>query len=49
MLVEDHPAWILDAKSPNENVLDPNHEAQAYSYACHRDVDGSQDPWGFDG
>jgi hypothetical protein len=31
-------AWILDAKAPKESVLDARHEAQAYSYACHRDI-----------
>ncbi|MCK6458161.1 MAG: type I restriction enzyme HsdR N-terminal domain-containing protein [Phycisphaerae bacterium] len=38
LYADDRPAWILDAKSPRENVADPKHEAQAYSYACHRDV-----------
>lgn len=38
MLANDRPAWILDAKSPRESVLDPAHEGQAYSYVCHRDV-----------
>jgi hypothetical protein len=38
MHVGERPAWILDAKSPREDVVDPAHEAQAYSYVCHRDV-----------
>lgn len=36
--VDDRPAWILEAKSPRELVLDPMHEAQAYSYVIHREV-----------
>lgn len=34
----DEPAWVLDAKSPRESIDDPDHHAQAYSYAIHRDV-----------
>jgi hypothetical protein len=38
MYADERPAWILDAKSPRESVVDSDHEAQAYSYVCHRDV-----------
>ncbi|HEY5962340.1 MAG TPA: hypothetical protein VIV60_37545 [Polyangiaceae bacterium] len=38
MYAENRAAWILDAKSPRESVVDPSHEGQAYSYVCHRDV-----------
>lgn len=38
LTAQNRPAWILDAKSPKESVIDVAHEAQAYSYACHRDV-----------
>jgi hypothetical protein len=31
-------AWILDAKSPNENIDTGKHVEQAYSYAMHRDI-----------
>lgn len=32
------PYWILDAKSPNENILKSKHVEQAYSYAIHPEV-----------
>lgn len=38
MYANDRAAWILDAKSPKQSVVDPQHEGQAYSYVCHRDV-----------
>lgn len=38
LIADDRPAWILDAKSPKESVLDASHEAQAYSYVCNREV-----------
>lgn len=38
LFVEDHPTWVLDAKAPSESIDDPDHHAQAYSYAIHRDV-----------
>jgi Type I restriction enzyme R protein N terminus (HSDR_N) len=31
-------AWILDAKSPNENIDTGKNVEQAYSYAMHRDI-----------
>ncbi len=41
MFAHDRPRWVLDAKSPREAVDDPEHVAQAYSYAMHRDVQAS--------
>ena len=38
LFTDDKPAWVLDAKSPSESIDDPDHLAQAYSYAVHRDV-----------
>lgn len=31
-------AWILDAKSPNEEIIKSKHVEQAYSYAIHSEV-----------
>lgn len=31
-------AWVLDAKSPDENVFDAGHISQVYSYAAHPEV-----------
>lgn len=36
--VNDRLCWVMDAKAPGEAVDDPEHVAQAYSYAIHRDV-----------
>jgi len=36
--VNEQPAWILDAKAPNESVVKSNHVEQAYSYAIHPEV-----------
>ena len=38
LYVNDKPHLILDAKAPHENVLDPRHVQQAYSYAIHMDI-----------
>lgn len=38
LLLKDKPALILDAKGPNEGVLDPMHVQQAYSYAVHPEI-----------
>lgn len=38
LFVVDRPTWVLDAKAPSESIDDPDHHAQAYSYAIHRDV-----------
>lgn len=32
------PYWILDAKSPKEDILDNIHIEQAYSYAIHPEI-----------
>ena len=38
LIVDDKPAWILDAKSPSEKISKSKHVEQAYSYAMHPDV-----------
>lgn len=35
---ESQPLFVLDAKSPQQNILDPKHVQQAYSYAIHPEV-----------
>ncbi len=35
---DNKPYWILDAKSPSENILKSKHTEQAYSYAIHPEV-----------
>jgi len=37
-LSKGKPYWVLDAKSPTENVLKSKHVEQAYSYAIHPEV-----------
>lgn len=36
--VNDRPGWILDAKSPSEDIKKSKHVEQAYSYAIHPEV-----------
>lgn len=36
--VDDNPVWILDAKSPSEEIVKSAHVEQAYSYAIHPEV-----------
>lgn len=36
--INDRPLLVLDAKGPNESVLDPKHIQQAYSYAIHPEI-----------
>lgn len=36
--VDNKPAWILDAKSPSESIVNSKHVEQAYSYSIHSDV-----------
>lgn len=36
--VEGKNAWILEAKGPNENILNSKHTEQAYSYAMHSEI-----------
>ncbi len=38
LAVESKPAWILDAKAPEENITSGENVEQAYSYAIHPDV-----------
>jgi len=38
LYVDDKPAFVLDAKAPNQDVLDPGHVQQAYSYAIHPEL-----------
>ncbi len=38
LLYGDKPIFILDAKSPSENILDSHHVQQAYSYAIHPEI-----------
>jgi len=38
LLVSEKPAWILEAKSPFEDITDTKHVEQAYSYAIHPEV-----------
>lgn len=35
---DDTPIFILDAKSPSQDILDPKHVQQAYSYAYHPEM-----------
>lgn len=37
-IVDDKPLLVLDAKAPNQGVLDTAHIQQAYSYAIHPEV-----------
>ena len=36
--VNDKYAWLLEAKSPNENIIEGKHVEQAYSYAIHSEI-----------
>ncbi|OJV20992.1 MAG: restriction endonuclease [Dyadobacter sp. 50-39] len=36
--VDGKAAWVLDAKSPSEDILKSKHVEQAYSYAIHSEV-----------
>lgn len=38
LLYENKPVFILDAKGPNEDILDDKHVQQAYSYAMHPEI-----------
>jgi len=38
--VEGNYAWVLDAKAPNEEVTDPGHLEQVYSYTANREIRG---------
>jgi hypothetical protein len=36
--VDNRFAWVLEAKAPNERIIDSKHVEQAYSYAVHSEV-----------
>jgi hypothetical protein len=36
--VNDQYAWILEAKSPSEDIINSKHVEQAYSYAIHSEI-----------
>lgn len=38
MQVSEKPAWIIEAKSPKEQITDTKHIEQAYSYAIHPEI-----------
>lgn len=38
LMVESNFAWVLDAKSPKEDVTDQGHIEQVYSYATHPEI-----------
>ncbi len=38
MKVAGQPAWVLEAKSPREDIKDSKHTQQAYSYAIHPEI-----------
>jgi hypothetical protein len=37
-LVDEKPYWVLDAKSPQEKIINSKHVEQAYSYAIHPEI-----------
>ena len=36
--IENKPIWILEAKSPDQNIVNSVHVEQAYSYAMHHEI-----------
>jgi len=38
MLVENNFAWVLDAKSPNQKIINSENVEQVYSYAMHPEI-----------
>ncbi|HNI98922.1 MAG TPA: DNA methyltransferase, partial [Leptospiraceae bacterium] len=36
--IEDNFAWVLDAKAPNEKIINSDHVEQVYSYAAHPEI-----------
>lgn len=36
--IDNKPVWILEAKSPDQNIINSIHVEQAYSYAMHHEV-----------
>lgn len=37
-VIEEKSSFVLDAKGPNQDVLDPEHIQQVYSYAIHPEI-----------
>lgn len=37
-LINNEPYWVLEAKSPNEDIIKSKHTEQAYSYAIHPEI-----------
>jgi hypothetical protein len=38
MEIDGKPSWIMEAKSPNQEIINTKHVEQAYSYAMHSEV-----------
>lgn len=38
MEINKKPSWIMEAKAPNQDILNTKHVEQAYSYAIHSEV-----------
>lgn len=38
MEISGKPSWVLDAKDPQESVVDPEHRQQVYFYAIHPEI-----------
>ncbi|MDD3363812.1 MAG: type I restriction enzyme HsdR N-terminal domain-containing protein [Syntrophomonas sp.] len=38
MEINGEPSWIMEAKAPNQDILNTKHVEQAYSYAIHSEV-----------
>lgn len=36
--IKENYAWVLEAKSPNEKIIDSEHVEQVYSYSAHPEV-----------
>lgn len=38
MEINKKPSWIMEAKAPNQDILNTKHVEQAYSYAIHSEI-----------
>ncbi|KIL07347.1 restriction endonuclease [Clostridium botulinum] len=38
MEIDGKPSWIMEAKSPDQDILNTKHVEQAYSYAMHSEI-----------
>jgi hypothetical protein len=38
MEIDGKPSWIMEAKAPNQDILNTKHVEQAYSYAMHSEI-----------